>query len=243
MRNINALPLACLLLLAACKKEDDAGNPPPPAPSPPPAVNRAPVADAGADAAAMTGAVVSLSAAGSSDPDADSLTYSWVIISGPAGGMISNASQSAASFQATVAGTYVLEVTVRDPGNLSSVDSVTLTLSDPAPPPPAFGIAGLPAHVIEGTAGTLMITLPAPAPAGGTLVTLLSSNPADQGKLHARGAGTGHHGRMGPHFGVRGVARRSRDARGTRRCRRTSRARCPRRAWPRAPARDGSWEK
>ncbi|HET9474505.1 MAG TPA: PKD domain-containing protein, partial [Steroidobacteraceae bacterium] len=178
MRTTNALALVSLLLLAACKKEGDGGNPPPPvAPPPPPAVNRAPVANAGADAAGMTGETINLNAGTSSDPDADALTYSWVIASGPAGGTLTNATQATASFKATAAGTYVLEVTVRDPGNLSSVDSLSLTISSP-PAPPVFGISGLPPHVVQGEVTTIAVQLPAPAGAGGVRVTLLSSNPA-----------------------------------------------------------------
>ena len=178
MKPMNTLALVSLLLLAACKKGDDGGNPPPPvAPPPPPAVNRAPVANAGVDATAMTGETINLSASASSDPDADALTYSWVIASGPAGGTLTNATQATASFQATAAGTYVLEVTVRDPGNLSSVDSLSLTISSP-PAPPVFGISGLPAHVVQGEVSTIAVQLPAPAGAGGVRVNLLSSNPA-----------------------------------------------------------------
>ncbi len=150
MKTTNALALVSLLLLAACKKGDDEANPPPPvAPPPPPAVNRAPVANAGVDATAMTGETINLNAGASSDPDADTLTYSWVIASGPAGGTLTNDTQATASFQSTAAGTYVLEVTVRDPGNMSSVDSLSLTISSP-PAPPVFGISGLPAHVVQG---------------------------------------------------------------------------------------------
>ena len=125
----------------------------------------------------MTGETINLSASASSDPDADTLTYSWVIASGPAGATLTNATQATASFQATAAGTYVLEVTVRDPGNLSSVDSLSLTISSP-PAPPVFGISGLPAHVVQGEVSTIAVQLPAPAGAGGVRVTLLSSNPA-----------------------------------------------------------------
>ena len=147
------------------------------APPPPPAVNRAPVANAGADATGMTGETLNLSATASSDPDADTLTYSWAIASGPPGGTLTNATQATANFQAAAAGTYVLEVTVRDPGQSSSVDSLSLTIASP-PAPPAFGISGLPAHVVQGEVSTIAIHLPAPAGAGGVRVTLLSSNPA-----------------------------------------------------------------
>ncbi len=97
MKPMNAWTVACLLLLTACKKEDGS-NPTPPAPPPPPAVNRAPVADAGVDMTGMTGETFSLSAAASTDPDADTLTYSWVIASGPAGGTLTNATQARGQF-------------------------------------------------------------------------------------------------------------------------------------------------
>ena len=133
MKTINTLALVSLLLLAACKKGDGG------------AILRRPwrlrrrrrsiarrSPTPGVDAAGMTGETINLNASASSDPDADTLTYSWVIASGPPGGTLTNATQATASFQATAAGTYVLEVTVRDPGNLSSVDSLSLTICESA---------------------------------------------------------------------------------------------------------------
>ncbi|HET6830811.1 MAG TPA: Ig-like domain-containing protein [Solirubrobacterales bacterium] len=46
--------------------------------------NAAPTADAGADQTVASGAAVSLDGTGSSDPDADPLTYSWTQTGGPA---------------------------------------------------------------------------------------------------------------------------------------------------------------
>jgi hypothetical protein len=185
MKTANLLATASLmLLLAACGKEDaplpgapspPPGPPPPSSPAPTP-VNRAPSANAGADLSGAPGDTLTLNAAASSDPDADALSYSWVIASGPAGATLANATQASATFQATVAGTYVIEVTVRDPGNLSAVDSLTIAISS-APAPPVFAIGGLPAHVTAGEAGTVSLTLPAAAGPGGTRITLLSSNP------------------------------------------------------------------
>ena len=151
MKTMNTLALVSLLLLGACKKGDDAGGNPPPPVAPAAAAGGQSRASRqrGVDGVGMTGETINLSASASSDPDADTLTYSWVIASGPAGATLTNATQSTASFQATAAGTYVLEVTVRDPGNLSSVDSLSLTISSP-PAPPVFGISGLPAHVVQG---------------------------------------------------------------------------------------------
>jgi hypothetical protein len=176
MRTGHALAAASLLLLlSAC---GGGGDDPSPSPSPAPApTNRAPLANAGVDATGKPGDVISLSAAGSSDPDADSLAYSWAIVSGPAGATLAGANQASTSFTATAAGTYVVEVTVRDPGNLSAVDSLTISISS-VPAPPVFALGGLPAHLAAGEPATIFVSLPAPAAPGGARITFLSSNPA-----------------------------------------------------------------
>ena len=48
-------------------------------------VNHAPVANAGADVSVTTGQLVALNGSGSSDPDGDTLTYAWTIVSAPSG--------------------------------------------------------------------------------------------------------------------------------------------------------------
>src|SRR6185503_8143244 len=97
----NSILAACVMLLvAACRDSDDPETPPQ---VPPPVTNRPPVANAGADLSGLVGASLGLSASSSSDPDGDTLSYSWVILSGPVGATITNASGTAATFQAAAA--------------------------------------------------------------------------------------------------------------------------------------------
>jgi subtilisin family serine protease len=93
-------------------------------------VNQPPVADAGPDqaveCAAPTGTQVTLDGTGSSDPDGDPLTYAWT---GPFG--------AAAGPTPTVnlpLGVHVVTLTVSDPHGATSVDTVTITVSDTTPP-------------------------------------------------------------------------------------------------------------
>lgn len=108
--------------------------------------NRAPVADAGADLTGSVGQTVTLDGSRSSDPDGDTVSFSWRFLLGsPAAPSISNANQARASFVPTASGTYVLELTVSD-ATLSDSDTVRVTvgLSNRAPtltvavPPPVF---------------------------------------------------------------------------------------------------------
>ncbi|MBI4775893.1 MAG: hypothetical protein HY788_17255 [Deltaproteobacteria bacterium] len=68
-------------------------------PPPPPPANNPPTANAGPDLTVASGGTVTLNGSGS-DPDGDSITYLWSIVSG--GGSITNSTQAAATYNAPV---------------------------------------------------------------------------------------------------------------------------------------------
>ena len=91
--------------------------------------NRAPVAAASATPSSVNvGATVTLSSAGSSDPDGNPISYSWSLALRPVGSnaSINNASAASASFVPDVAGNYGVLLTVSD-GNLSAGASATFS--------------------------------------------------------------------------------------------------------------------
>ncbi len=104
------------------------------------AVNRAPIADAGADVTGLTGAKVTLNGGGSSDPDGNAITYSWAQVGTPAVAL-SGATTVQPSFTATTAGVYEFALTVSD-GKLTTTDSVVVTLGVNAPPVANAGADG-----------------------------------------------------------------------------------------------------
>ena len=136
--------------------------------------NRLPVANAGADRVGTVGQLVNVPGSGS-DPDSDPLTYSWTLVSQPAGSAItlSNPTNATTSFTPLVGGQYTLRLVVSDGTAFSDPDDVVvnvttgnivLTLVQP-------GLLGV------GRQNTVLIDLTAPAPTGGTTVTLLSDDP------------------------------------------------------------------
>lgn len=150
---------------------------PPPAPPPPPApANRAPTAIAGGDITVGPGQSVTLSAAASTDPDGDALSYQWVIAGG-AGGALTQANLVNAAFSSAVAGTYVIELTVRDPGNLAASDAIVVDVRLPLSTT-AITLEKLDGILLAGSSETIVVHLPRPAGAGGMLVNLQSSQTA-----------------------------------------------------------------
>lgn len=93
------------------------------------ASNSAPTADAGEDQTVTVGTRVELDGSGSSDPEGDSLSYSWSFISMPDGSSAQLGRTTIASpkFTADVAGTYSLQLIVNDGTQDSAADSVTIT--------------------------------------------------------------------------------------------------------------------
>ncbi|CAN5767369.1 hypothetical protein BH20GEM1_BH20GEM1_18800 [soil metagenome] len=95
---------------------------------PPP--NRAPAADAGADQSVTAGVEVTLQGGGSSDPDADPLTFEWRSLSSPGGVTVSliDGATAQARFTPTTLGAYAFELTVSD-GELAARDTVLVTVA------------------------------------------------------------------------------------------------------------------
>lgn len=101
-----------------------------------PPVNQPPIANAGPSQSVATGATVNLNGSASSDPDGDTLTFSWTLSARPAGSnaALSGATTVTPSFVTDVAGTYTASLIVND-GTASSAAStvdITATGTNPA---------------------------------------------------------------------------------------------------------------
>ncbi|GAA5218599.1 YHYH protein [Corallincola platygyrae] len=94
--------------------------------------NNLPIANAGADQVVAVGALVSLSAAASTDLDNDPLSYRWSLISQPAESNteLDGDASMVVEFTADMAGTYLLSLVVADPYGSSEADTVTVTVSN-----------------------------------------------------------------------------------------------------------------
>ena len=92
------------------------------------AANIAPIANAGPDQSVTAGDLVTLDGSASSDPDSDSLTYSWTL-NKPAGSTatLSDATAAMPTFTADIAGVYTADLIVNDGIDPSASDSVTIT--------------------------------------------------------------------------------------------------------------------
>jgi hypothetical protein len=107
-----------------------------------PSANKPPVANAGPDqvieATGQTTPFV-LNGTASSDPDGDTITYSWKDANGNVVG------EDAIVTLSRSLGAYVFTLTVTDPGGLTSEDTVSITIQDTTPPvltaPPDIKVA------------------------------------------------------------------------------------------------------
>jgi hypothetical protein len=91
--------------------------------------NTPPVANTGRAQLVTTGALVQLNGAGSTDVDGNPLTYSWSLITMPAGSkaVLSNLTAVNPAFTADVPGTYVAQLIVNDGFVDSTPQTVTIT--------------------------------------------------------------------------------------------------------------------
>lgn len=90
--------------------------------------NLPPVANAGVEQTVRVGELVSLSGSGSTDANGDALTYLWTWTSNPGNAILTGASTVAPSFTPSLAGIYVLTLTVSDGKGGSHVARVLINV-------------------------------------------------------------------------------------------------------------------
>ena len=112
--------------------------------------NTAPSADAGEDQSAYTGDTITLNGANSQDADDDSLSYQWRLVSYPEGSsaVLADADNIAPSFEADLAGIYIVELIVSDGEEQSAPDQVTITATKANAAP--IALAGSDQTVVAG---------------------------------------------------------------------------------------------
>jgi subtilisin-like proprotein convertase family protein len=95
-------------------------------------INGKPTANAGPDQEVNLGDTVTLDGTGSTDPDGDTLTYSWEQTGGGTVVTLSDPSAAQPTFTAPEGpDVLVFTLTVTDPGGETSTDSVTITVNGP----------------------------------------------------------------------------------------------------------------
>jgi hypothetical protein len=94
-------------------------------------VNTAPVANAGPAQTVVSPILVTLTGAGSYDPNGDTLTYAWTLTSIPAGStaVLAGSTTVSPTFTADLAGAYVASLVVNDGVVSSAPSTVTVTAS------------------------------------------------------------------------------------------------------------------
>lgn len=159
-----AIGLALGLLLSACGGggSDPANDLP--------LANVAPLANAGSTQSVYTGTTVMLDGSGSTDANADPLTYKWAFTSKPAGSNATLSSTTAVtpSFVADVAGSYVLSLVVND-GKADSSNTANVTIAATAPNDVPVANAGTAQTVA--TAATVTLDGSASSDANGNTLT------------------------------------------------------------------------
>jgi len=98
--------------------------------------NNAPVANAGPDLGSIiSGTVITLNGSASTDPNGDPLTYSWTLLTKPAGSaaVLANPTSVTPTFTVDLAGDYTAQLIVNDGTVDSAPDSVIITSSNVAP--------------------------------------------------------------------------------------------------------------
>lgn len=95
------------------------------------AVNTAPIANAGPAQTVVSPVLVTLTGAGSYDPNGNPITYAWTLTTIPGGSTatLSGATTVSPTFTADLAGTYVASLVVNDGTVNSAPSTVTITAS------------------------------------------------------------------------------------------------------------------
>lgn len=128
--------------------------------------NEAPLADAGPDLVVNPKALVVLDGSASTDPDGDTLVYSWRQLAGPQVELFSSRTVTP-TFSAGNAGeAYVFSLTVRDPNGASATDTVTIATREAGP--------------LESPGVIVSIESPVPSP----VVPVEAERPLVRGFLH-----------------------------------------------------------
>jgi hypothetical protein len=135
--------------------------------------NVAPVANAGPDQTVQVGATVALDGSASSDADHDPLSFSWSLLSRPAGSAaaLSAANSPSPTFVADVAGTYVVQLIVNDGFVNSDPKTVTITAGLKS-----ITLTPNPLNLATNSSGALTVKLGSAAGPGGVEVKLISSD-------------------------------------------------------------------
>lgn len=98
-------------------------------------LNRPPIANAGPDQSVALGATVQLDGGASADPDGDAITFTWTIITRPAGSVatLANPNTATPSFVMDRRGEFIVRLVVNDGTANSAPDTVSVTPRNSAP--------------------------------------------------------------------------------------------------------------